>query len=590
MKIAEPIINKIADNTESLRCFQDKVMNSENEKNKDLILHYPVTYLHCWENKGRYEVYVGESNNIIKRTKQHLQVTDKNKWQYHLAKKNADLYVISHEHFNKSLTLDIENRLIQYLLGTDIPRVYNKYSNPQYQYYTSEEFDVIFNKIWHQLRKQDPKLFPLESHIKDSAIFKASPLHKLTDDQQQAKDLILERIYVALKEKDKKHFIFIEGESGTGKTVLNSSTFYELYRKIVDQGSEDITCLTKTDFDGFLLVANREQIKVYRQIFKKLGVTNKENEIVLDPTRFINRHLPEKSVDFVFIDEAHLLLTQGRQAYRGKNQLEDILKRAKVVVIMFDEEQILNREQYLDVEKIMEYRKIAQKNNNYIKLEQQLRMQVNDDVLDWINSFTREGIIKKMPKDLGNYDIKIFDDVKDLDRAIERKANGKKSRLSRIIATYDWPYNMNSHKGCPSKYWEVRIGDWHKPWNRELDYNLSKSEKMKLKDVAWVEQPQTINEVGSTYTIHGFDLNYSGVIIGPSVKYRDQRIVFDPSASCNIKAVQRRKVSDGTFKKFGKLFLKHELRVLMTRGVNGLYIYACDDALRKALKECMKTE
>ena len=27
------------------------------------------------------------------------------------------------------------------------------------------------------------------------------------------------------------------------------------------------------------------------------------------------------------------------------------------------------------------------------------------------------------------------------------------------------------------KYWEVFIGNWHKPWNRELEADLSRQEK-----------------------------------------------------------------------------------------------------------------
>ena len=72
-------------------------------------------------------------------------------------------------------------------------------------------------------------------------------------------------------------------------------------------------------------------------------------------------------------------------------------------------------------------------------------------------------------------------------------------------------------------------------------------------------------------------------ILGPSVKYKDGRIVFDPDSSCNTKAVRKRTLSDGTKKKFGEELLRHEVRVLMTRGVIGLFIYACDEELRKAL-------
>ena len=37
----------------------------------DIILEYPTVYIHNWNNKEDYEVYIGESNNIIQRTKQH---------------------------------------------------------------------------------------------------------------------------------------------------------------------------------------------------------------------------------------------------------------------------------------------------------------------------------------------------------------------------------------------------------------------------------------------------------------------------------------------------------------------------------------
>ena len=40
-------------------------------------------------------------------------------------------------------------------------------------------------------------------------------------------------------------------------------------------------------------------------------------------------------------------------------------------------------------------------------------------------------------------------------------------------------------------------------------------------------------------------------------------------------------------KKLKEKFLKNELNVLMKRGVNGLYIYACDDELRKYLSKCL---
>ena len=583
MKVAEPIIEKIRDDIESLNLFEKEISNSNDDKKKDILMNFPVVYIHSWKNKDKYEVYVGESNNIFKRTKQHYkEMNDDKEWQHNLLDGNANLYVIGHEHFNKSMTMDIETRLIKYLSSVEnIIKVHNGKYNKQNHYYKSEELDIIFSKIWKKLRRDNKEIFPLESSIKDSAIFKASPLHKLTEEQQKAKKKILEKVVNALRDNKRGQLIFIEGEAGTGKTVLNSSTFYELFCRYEEAKNNNDSKYETSNC--FLLVNHDEQITVYRQIFDKLGITDKYGQVVEKPTPFINSHSIDNPVDVVFVDEAHLLLTQGKQSYRGKNQLKDIIDRAKVVVVMFDEDQILTTEQYWEYESLQEYRDNAIENDNYIKLENQLRMHANEEVIDWINSITKEGKIKDMPDDLGDYDIKIFDDPITLNKDIKNKALKDESKLSRVIATYDWPYVKDNHENCPDKYWEVKIGKWHKPWNRELENELDKREKRNIRNLSWAEQPQTI---GSTYTIQGFDLNYAGVILGPSVKYRNGHIVFDPNESCNEKATRNRTLSDGTSQKFGEELLKHEVRVLMTRGVNGLYIYACDDELRMQLKKC----
>lgn len=581
-EVAKPIIRQIKDHRESLECFENVTLPAESKKVQEIIRDFPTVYIHNWEESGEYEVYVGESNDIFKRTKQHYDMAaDKEKWQHNLLEKDASLFIIGQEHFNKSLTLDIENRLMHYLMSVErVRRVHNLKGNPQASYYPMEELDDIFNQIWKGLRKENKALFPTESHIKDSAIYKASPLHKLTKNQEKARKLIIEKVQEALENGKTGQLIFIDGEAGTGKTVLNSSTFYELYCQ-AEENKRELQC--------HMLVNHDEQITVYEQMAFKLGLTKKYGKIVSKPTTFINNHSENSPVDVAFIDEAHLLLTQGKQSYGGNNQLKDILERARVTVVMFDENQILTTEQFWEAQIIEEYRNKAKAAGNYIVLDKQLRMQADEATVEWIDSFTKKGILKKLPKTSGDYSIKIFDYPEELASEIKRKARNKDTALSRVVATYDWEYNKNRKpEGRFLKYWEVMIGKWHKPWNYELEAELSREEKKKIKGLAWAEQPQTINEVGSTFTIQGFDLNYVGVILGPSVKYRDGKVIFDPAESCNTKAVRNRTLSDGTKKKFGELLIQHEVRVLMTRGVNGMYIYACDEQLREALKNAVK--
>lgn len=55
-----------------------------------------------------------------------------------------------------------------------------------------------------------------------------------------------------------------------------------------------------------------------------------------------------------------------------------------------------------------------------------------------------------------------------------------------------------------------------------------------------------------------------------SVKYCEGKIVFNPMEGCNKKSVQNRTLSDGSRQKFGGVLLRHEVRILMTRGVEGI--------------------
>lgn len=584
MILSNPIIKKMEDNETELNNFEKIINTSNDKKTKKLISDYPTVYIHTWNGNKGCEVYVGESNDIFRRTREHYKNSKASKnWQHNLKKYKSSLYIIGHEYFNKSLTLDIESKLIQYLTCVEnVNKVHNHNFNYQNKYYTSDLLDEVFSKIWRNLKGYDSDVFPLESNITDSAIFKASPLHKLTKDQQVAKDLILSKIIEASLNNKRGQLIFVEGEAGTGKTVLNSSTFYELCcinETSVNENTSNINKKLKCN----LLVNHKEQAIVYKQIFKKLCIDN-DGTLVQTATSFINKHSPDDPIDVAFVDEAHLLLTQGKQSYRGKNQLQDILDRAKVTIIMFDFNQILTSEQYWEYEVLEKYKNMAKEMNNYIVLKEQLRIRANDEVIKWIDDFTKNGKVNKIPKKLDDYDIKVFDTPFLLEKAINKQIKSKDSKLSRIIATYDWKYNDS--KSNNGKMWEVSIDKWHKPWNYEIQKTFTRKENIKIKNTSWAEQDHTINEVGSTYTIQGFDLNYAGVIIGPSVKYRDGKIVFCPECSCNSKAVRNRTLSNGKQENFGKILLKNELRVLMTRGVNGLYIYAYDEELRNHLRKC----
>jgi len=568
---------KIENINYSLENLDNSVRKWNASANGKFLLRYPTVYIiNDKKSENNFEVYVGETADIRNRTRQHLNADTKVKsfWEDFSESKKSSMYVIGHELFNKSLTLDIENRLMQYLLSVEnISRVHNSRTNQQNEYYTSEMLDEIFSEIWQSLNKKNKSLFPIESIIKDSAIFKASPFHKLTQEQINAKEEILTKIKESILLNEDGQLIIVEGEAGSGKTVLMSTLLYELGKYNLDLDE---------NLDIHLLVNHNEHVSIYSQIASKLGIANKKNKIVQKPTSFINNNLSDEKVDVVIVDEAHLLLTQGKQSYQGKNHLDDLLARAKVVVIVFDIKQVLTTEQIWEVDKLNEYFDKAKSNSNHVTLRNQMRINSDISTVNWIRNLVDYQVINSIPKDKLGYDIKIFDTPDELEKAIKIKATHTDSGISRMLATFDWKYGTKPPNN--EDFWRVKIGNWSMPWNYQLKANRNQA------SLPWVEQDQTIDEIGSTFTIQGLDLNFAGVIIGPSVKYRDGKIIFDKSESANKKATQRRTLKDGSKQYFSEMLLKNELNVLLTRGVNGLYIYAVDDQLREALKIAAKDE
>ena len=579
VKIKNPIVREIEYSSSSLVNLKSQLKSSEHKNDIKFLFDYPVVYIVNDEKKNRFSVYIGETTDIIRRTSQHLiddiKKENRDDWRDFATSSTTKMLVIGHNHFNKSLTLDIENRLMLYLSSVDnVTRVQNRRGNPQNEYYTSDELDSIFSKIWRSLNKKNQFLFPTESIVRNSAIFKSSPFHKLTNEQIKAKNAIIFKITSALSKNEFGTLILVKGEAGAGKTVLMSSLIDDLLN------SDDTEFIRENNTIN-LVVNHDDQLSVYKEIEKKLEWKSGSTlDVAMKPTQFLNA-LEKQDLDsgIVVIDEGHLLLTAKNQAYQGGNHLKDILSKSKVVVLVYDDNQIMNKSQIWVDDSFLTLQHHAKQSGNLIELNNQMRIKASESTVSWIRNIIDERVITKLKED-NNYDIQIFNSPKELQDAIKLKDKNQHLGISRLTATYDWEYSSQS-KPIDKEYWCVEIDDWSCPWNRELRRDKKDSK------LSWIEQPQTINEVGSTFTVQGFDLNYAGVIIGPSVKYRNGEIKFDISASKNKGAVQNRKLENGEMKNFGEDLLKNELNVLLTRGVNGLYIYAVDEELQAALKDAI---
>lgn len=396
-----------------------------------------------------------------------------------------------------------------------------------------------------------------KQQVENAAIYKLSPFKALSDEQMRLK----EKIITFCKENVKNStptVLVIHGDAGTGKSVLLNAVFYEL-QTLSRNKVDDPLYHTNNRF----IVNHPEMLKLYKNISEDLPNFRKKD--FERPTSFINQmHKQGGTADIVLIDEAHLLLTKSDKYNRfyQENHLEEMIKLSKVVIIVFDEKQMLKMKSCWDKQKLLEI--IDQYPNTSFHLTNQFRIKADQDVIEWIEQFVQKRILPLPQKQ--DFDFQIFDNPVEMYRRI--KERNVTHQLSRIVSTYDYPYKLDG------KDYFVQEKNFKLRWDR---YQPNAK-------YAWAEREDTIDEVGSVYTVQGFDLNYVGVILGPSVSYdeeHDQIKINSDKYEDQAAFILRKDVKNPEAIK--EQIILNSINVLMTRGVHGLYIYPSDATLRKKL-------
>lgn len=515
--------------------------------------NYPIVYVlyNQAHKKARPNAYIGQTVHALRRMKQHLE--DKRR------KDLTDAVIIGHEHFNQSATYNIETNLINYFIADEQFTLQNVSQTMQAQmhnYYQKEYYnEELFNRLWEELREKG-----LVKHstdvLKNKDIYKLSPFKELSQEQLELKQTILDYCRTHIQTEDHQVFV-IHGEAGTGKSVVLSSLFNTIQELTKDPSSS----LYKTD--NYLLVNHGEMIKTYQSIANGLGHLAKNR--FAKPTTFVNKYT-DKKADIVLVDEAHLLLS-SKDAYnnfRYNNHLEEIIKRSKITIIIFDDKQVLRMKNYWNQDYLTGL--LDNYSHDEYHLTNQFRMLASPSIIHWIDSFVQKQVIT-LPKSTDNFDLRIMKDASEL-KAYIREANMMMG-LARIVSTFDY-----LHKKDGEIYYVDEEG-LNMPWNTTDS------------STTWAERPDTIEEVGSIYTVQGFDLNYVGVVLGPSVDYDEakQELIIDVSKYQDTGAFSGSN-------RFADEALKHQLKeqiilnsinVLMKRGVHGLAIYAVNPSLRHKL-------
>ena len=508
---------------------------------------YPIVYFL----NNNTKVYIGETVAVRNRMNNHLNNPER---------KSLDrMTLIVHEKFNRSATYNIETKLINYFLADERYELLNKSQTADsvsHNYYDKSFYnETLFNEIWEKLKEKNYVTHSREA-IENKDIFKLSPFKELTIDQIELKDKIISICEQHIN--DEEPFIFlVKGEAGTGKSVVLSAVF----NRIQELTKEKSSPLFNTN--NYLLVNHTEMLKTYKKIAEKVKVLKKKN--FDKPTPFINRMKKKnQKADIVLVDEAHLLLTKPDRfnSFNEQNHLEEIIKHSKMVILVFDDKQVLKMKSFWDENKL--HNIIGEFQNEEFILKNQFRMHASEQMIKWIDHFVEKRILP-IPEE-EEFDFRIFESAAIMYEEICRRNN--EVSLARMVSTFDYVHKKDG------QIYYIEEGQFKLPWN------------ITEGDTTWAERDETIKEVGSIYTIQVFDLNYVGVILGPLVSYDEENEELKIITN-NYKDTEafRGKDEFENPEYIKEKIILNSINILLKRGIKGLYIYASDSKLRNRLLE-----
>ena len=385
------------------------------------------------------------------------------------------------------------------------------------------------------------------------------PNKELTQEQQAVFNQIMEFSQNNLQ-CGKKGVFQLNGDAGTGKSVILTKLFLEIEKR--------------HQTNNYFLVNHPELLKVYQANAGQFKVLRKNR--FLRPTSFINTmHKKQQMADIVVIDEAHLLLSESDNYnnFRQKNQLEEIIKLSKIVILVYDQRQVLKLKRYWSqslLDRIVSEQKVQ---FGRATLKTQMRMQAPKKVVNWIDNLTINNRLLPL-KDSNEYltmdteyDFRVYDDAQKMYQELKKK-NDELGEC-RIVATADYPSTLDGKKHF------VNEGEFHLPWDQ---YNYDQT--------TWAQKPETINEIGSMYTVQGFDLQYVAVIIGPTVTYAgNNKIKVDVKKYEDREAFKSRHDYDlENIDQIKRELILNSINILLKRGIKGCFVYFHDAEIFKTLK------
>jgi uncharacterized protein len=540
----------------------------EIETNQWVKNQWPLVYF--LKNEGVSKAYIGESTNASLRLKNHLANP-----------KKANLFqtvnIIGSDKFNKSATLDLESRLIQYINAEGTFTTENLNLGLQnHNYFQQDLYKDLFYTVWEKLIEKKIVSKSLVE-IENSELFKYSPYKALNDDQYNSVLEILKCI-----NKSEGNSIFVSGSAGTGKTILAS---YLLKLLKSDVNNNDDFELKEDDLQEISLI--REFQKKYpkakigfviamtslRNTIKKVfaNVPGLNKNMVMSPSDTFKLGI---KYDLLIVDEAHRLRQYRNISWMGVfrqnnlrlglgddgTELDWIIANSNNQIFFYDSAQSVKPSD-IDESNFLEL--FNNKNTLSLSLKSQMRSKGGNDYIKFVDDLLKcKDLIK--PELSVEFELKYFDVFTDLYK--ELKIKEKEFGLCRMIAGYSWQWISQNDKNL----FDIKLDGLKFQWNHTAG--------------DWINSNNSFEQIGCIHTTQGYDLNYTAIIFGLEIDYDpiknsiiiDKNKYYDKNGKRGLENIEDLKE-----------YIVNIYKTILYRGIKGAFIYACNKNMKEYLKNAI---
>lgn len=371
---------------------------------------------------------------------------------------------------------------------------------------------------------------------------------ELIDNQMVVYDELMRNIF-----NSKESVSIVKGDPGTGKSVVAINILVEIIKRgMIAQ----------------YVSRNTAPRVIYSYELK--GTMSKNSIDNLFKTSGAYTSIDKKIFDCLIVDEAHCLTEKsGLFNNYGENQIKEIIESSKHTVFFIDEKQKVHLNDIGTIDEIEKWaRKYSKKIYKYSLLSQ-FRCNGSNNYLNFLDYIL--GLTNSFDGNLNDYEVKICSSPNELINVIKEK---NKKYKSRILAGYCW--NWEKKEMDNSKYHDIKIGDFSMSWNLGANQTFAIDE--------------SINEAGCIHSVQGLEFDYVGVIIGPDLLYKNDKVSTDfhnhASTDPSFKGIKKLEKQNYEYANaIADKLIKNTYRVLLTRGIKGCYIYCVDQNLNNYYKK-----